>query len=302
MPTMDQRSYVAGNFMLVLDGKELGFLKSVDGGAVTAEVISEPGGSGAFIRKHLGPIRYEEFCVQLGLSMDRTIYDWIAATWQMDFKRKNGSIIAADYNQEAKGKREFSDALISEVTIPRMDGSDKDPVYLTIKIQPERIQQGKASGKVSAGIASKQAQKTWLPSNFKLQIDGLDCSKVNKVDSFTVKVGSVTDDIGDARDYAREPGKLEFPNLKISLSEVSAQSWIDWHEDFVIKGNNGEAQEKSGSLTFLSPNQKMEMATIKFSNLGIFKLGPEKSEAHGEQIKRMTAELYCERMEFQIAK
>ena len=40
---MPARSYVAGNFQLVLDGVKCGFLKSVDGGAAVAEVISESG-------------------------------------------------------------------------------------------------------------------------------------------------------------------------------------------------------------------------------------------------------------------
>ena len=39
---MPVRSYVAGSFMLVLDGVKCGFVKSIDGGAVTAEVVTEP--------------------------------------------------------------------------------------------------------------------------------------------------------------------------------------------------------------------------------------------------------------------
>jgi hypothetical protein len=35
-----QRSYVGGNFALNLDGVKEGFLKSVDGGAISAEVSS----------------------------------------------------------------------------------------------------------------------------------------------------------------------------------------------------------------------------------------------------------------------
>jgi hypothetical protein len=51
---MPARSYVAGNFQLVLDGVKCGFLKSVDGGAAVAEVISESVGSSCFAKKHLG--------------------------------------------------------------------------------------------------------------------------------------------------------------------------------------------------------------------------------------------------------
>ena len=107
------------------------------------------------------------------------------------------------------------------------------------------------------------------------------------------------DNVGHARDVQSKPGRLDFPNLKISLFEASAQTWIDWHDDFVIKGNNGESSEKNGSLTFLSPNRTTELGRIDFFNLGIFKLAFDESDAAPDAIKRVAAELYCERMDFQ---
>jgi len=178
-----------------------------------------------------------------------------------------------------------------------MDGSSKEPAYLSVKFSPEYMRYKKASGKLS-GSLGKGAQKKWLPANFRLEIDGLDCTKVNKVDSFSVKQSVQTDQIGDARDYLREPGKLEFPNLRITLAGSGAQTWVDWHDDFVIKGNCGDAQEKSGSLTFLAPDLKHELARVEFNHLGIFRLAPEKPEPQPDNISRLVAELYCERMEF----
>jgi len=124
--------------------------------------------------------------------------------------------------------------------------------------------------------------------------------KVSKIDSFTVKRAAVSDDIGNARDYAKEPGKLVFPNIKVTLAESAAQSWIDWHESFVVKGNNDENAEKNGTLTLFSPNQQMVLARIRFFNMGIFSIGGDKSEANADQIKRVTAELYVEKMEFEV--
>jgi len=40
-----QRSFAAGNFLLRLDDVDAGFVKSIDGGAIHADVISEPAGS-----------------------------------------------------------------------------------------------------------------------------------------------------------------------------------------------------------------------------------------------------------------
>lgn len=105
----------------------------------------------------------------------------------------------------------------------------------------------------------------WLASNFRLEIDGLDCTKVNAIDSFTVKQKAVLDTIGDARDFVKEPGRLEFPNLTITMAEVAASSWQAWFEDFVINGVNDEQHEKNGALIFLSPNRQTELGRVNFS-------------------------------------
>jgi phage tail-like protein len=294
----ENRSYVAGNYHLVLDGVKCGFLKSVDGGAISAEVINEPAGPSYFVKKHIGQPKYQDFTLQVGFSMSKPIYDWIAESWRMNYQRKNGSVIVMDYTLTPKSERQFMQALITETTIPAMDGSSKEPAYMTVKFSPEIIRNVAASGnKAEYGEYGKNEQKVFLPSSFKLEIDGLDCSKVTKIDSFTVKQSVVSDDIGDARDSAKEPGKLEFPNLKITISEVIAESWIAWHKDFVIEGNNDESREKNGMLTLLSPNGQKALARIKFYNLGIFTLQPEKAEANADQIKKVEVELYVERME-----
>lgn len=289
------RSYVSGNFFLQLEGIKAGFLKAVDGGNITAEVVEEPVGSTYYAQKHIGNPKYEDLSLQLGLGMNKAVYSWISAQWTGQAQRKSGAVIAADFKGDAQSQREFFDALITEVGIPACDASSKEAGYLTLNLTPEYTRDVKASGTFAV---AKSEQKLWLPSNFKLEIDGLDCTRVNKIDAFTVKQTVVTDDIGDSRDYEREPGRVEFPNLKVTFAEVSAQSWISWHKDFLIDGNSGQEQEKNGRLVFLSPTLTEELLEIKFFNLGIFSLKQEKAESNSDAIKRMVAELYCERMEF----
>jgi hypothetical protein len=294
---MADRSYVAGNFMFELQGVKCGFIKSVEGGAISAEVINESVGPDYFVKKHIGQPKYEDFTMQIGFSMTKAVYEWIQASWKQNYMRKDGAIIAADFNLNAKSQRDFFHALITETTVPACDGSSKDPAYMTLKFAPEYTRYKKASGKVQGEINSLN-QKMWLPSNFRLEIAGLDCTRVNKIEALTIKQTAVTDDIGDARDMAKEPGKLEFPPLKLELAEVTAQSWMDYFDTFVIKGNNEETQEKNGSLIFLSSNREKELARLNFFNMGIYKLTPAKSEANDDKIKRISVELYCERIEF----
>ena len=146
---MPARSYVAGNFQLVLDGVKTGFLKSMDGGTIVAEVVSEAVGSSHFSKKHLGRVSYSPFIVEFGLSMTNDLYEWINASWTGKAMSKDGAVILADHNLVAVDQREFSSALITEVGIPAMDGASKDAAYFTLKFAPEYTRTTKASGKVT---------------------------------------------------------------------------------------------------------------------------------------------------------
>ena len=59
------RSYVAGNFQLVLDGVKTGFLKSLDGGAAVGEVVSSRWARHIF-RRSISGKSATPFVVQFG--------------------------------------------------------------------------------------------------------------------------------------------------------------------------------------------------------------------------------------------
>ena len=292
-----QRGYATGNFVLMLGTTSCGLVKNVSGGGAVAEVISEAGPD-YFTRKNLGAVRYEDIHFDVGLSADKALWEWVAKSWEAKYERKDGSIAVCNYNMEVQSQREFHHALLTETTFPALDAASKDAGYVKLTLSPEAVTVQKGSGKLSANYA--KASNVFMPRNFRLQIDGLDCTKVSRIDSFTVKQTVAIDEVGELRSYEKEPGKIEFPNLRITLAEVAAGSWRDWMKKFVIDGNNGPESEKGGTLTFLSPNAKTDLATIAFSHLGIFRLYEDALAGGSEGIHRVTAELYCEEMKIQI--
>ena len=281
-------------FALELGGSSMGFLNSVDGGGVFADVTNVILGSDLIARKHLGPAKYEEFAIQFGFSMAPALYDWIAKSWTDAPERKNGSVIATDNKLRSQTQRDFFNALITETTIPTLDASAKEASSLTLKFASELISAKKSSG---SAIAKPAKEKQFLSANFRLEIAGLDCTRVSRIESFTVKRSAFTVSSGGGGPHLL-PGRLDIPNLEISLSEAGAQDWLNWADDFIVKGNNGSTNEKTGSLTLLAPNLKTELARVSFFNLGICRLSPEKTGANA--IRRIKAELYCEHMEFKV--
>lgn len=289
------RTYTAGRFALELDGKFVGWLDSVEGGDAVGEVVVQKVAGVPIQKKHIANVKYEDFTITCGLAAGKELFQWISDTMAGKLGRKNGSIIAADYNYKAIETVEFYNALITEIAFPALDASSKEPAKMTIKFAPEHTRRTKGGSTLPpAGLGVKQ--KAWLCSNFKLDIAGLDCTRVSKIEALVVKQVVQADAVGVTRDPIKVPAHLEFPNLVFATSEDRADDLVAWYTDFIVNGKPLEANEKSGSLTFESPDLKAALLTINFRNLGVFKCAPEKMEAGAEGIRRIKAEMYCEQM------
>jgi hypothetical protein len=81
------------------------------------------------------------------------------------------------------------------------------------------------------------------------------------------------------------------------VAENAAAPLYDWHEDFVIKGNNGQQKEKTATLEFLTADLSSALFTLQFSGVGIFRLESE-AQANVDAIRKVRAGLYCEEIRF----
>jgi hypothetical protein len=288
------RGFPTGHFALRLrtnNTSEITVLSSSDGGSVYADVDSVFEIGLHFARKHLGSPKYEPFAIPIGVAASQGLFDWVAGSWGPNPEKKDGAVLGVDANFNIKSEVEFSRALVVETEIPALDAASKEAGYLTVRFQPQLIQAKPGAGKLSLMLAK---QKLWRTSNFRLQIDDLNCTKVSKIDAFTVtrRVTTVSSGSGGT---VLVPDKIEFPNLKITLSKISAQTWYDWHESFVVNGNNSDTFERNGTISFLSSDLKKELTRIELHHLGIIRVASDPRDG-GSQIARVTAELYCEEM------
>jgi phage tail-like protein len=291
------RPFAAGRPILELDGVVCGALQSAAGGAIAADVVTVRG-QGFFDEKHLGQVMFEDLELQLGLSLDRSVYDWISASWLGKASRRDGTILATDFAGKAVSEREFFRGLLTAVTLPALDAASKDAAYLSLKISPEYTRFRRASGGAVKLPGGKQ--KEWLASRFRLDIDGLDTGRVSKVDALSVTQAVVRDQPGETRGSEKLAGRLEFPNLRVTVAASDADTWTAWFDDFVVRGNDDASRERNGKLTFLAADGKTPLAEVSLFSLGIFRLEPEAQEAGADTIARIVADLYCERMELAV--
>jgi hypothetical protein len=293
------RAYTGGRFVLELNGVVAGWLQSVKGGDARGDVVVEAlGGAGSYPKKHLAQLSYGEIEMSLSLPLSELLADWIGSTLAGSLNRMDGAILALDPQYKEMWRREFSSALITEVQFPPLDGANKDPAYLTIKLQPEYTSRAKGSGAMFR--ANTLASKRWLSSNFRLSLGGLDCSRVRKIDALTIKRQMLDEEPFVSRGYSKVPGNFEVSDLVVTLPEAYAQDFVDWHEDFLIKGNCSDEDELTGRLEFLAPNQMDVLGTVELANVGIFAISDEASSGNAGSIRTIKAELYVEKVSFEI--
>lgn len=293
----DARSYAAAKYALELDGVAAGWIHSFEGGNVRGVVSEIPLASNPLVKKHLGNVRYEPVTIVCGTG-NKGVLDWIRSFLSGEFQRKNGALVFADQNYKIVERLEFQDALITEVGIPAMDGAAaKEPFRLTVKFAPEFTRLLAGSGKqVNQPADTKQAT---LSSNFRLRIKGLedDCKYTQRVEPLTIRRKTPTESYGEVRVAQIEPGKIGYSNLVFTVPGAHAGSIMKWQEDFVIRGNNGDAQERPGVLELLSPNLLAVLFTLNFGNLGIITAAPLPAATGADAVRKVKVEMYFERMD-----
>jgi phage tail-like protein len=302
----NNRGYGVGKYGIELKSVLAGWVKEIDGGHATAEVVSEKIGADHLAHKHLGPLKYEEISMKCGAAMSNGLYAWIQTGFNQTSNaqgREDGAIVYADYDNNETSRLNWTQGIITEFGMPALDASSKDAALMTIKFQPETTRKliG-GGGKISFPSDAAKAKK-WLPSNFKIRIDGCEtgCRWVNKVEALSIKQKVTDNAVGELRDSEKVPTSVEVPNLVLTLSESHSDEFYKWHEDFVIKGNNQDDKERGGQLDYISSNLTEVLFTLQFLHLGVFKVGPDKVEAGGEPVRRVKVEMYCEDIKFDYA-
>ena len=163
--------------------------------------------------------------------------------------RKNGAIVAADFYYNERARREFTSAMIKELTFPKLDAQDKNAAYMTSRSRSRTSCSSKGDGKKlgrRAGLRRARSCGPRATSGFAL--DGFEqaCRRVTKIDSFTIKqnVARVPRRAA-ARRRSRRPSQIEFPNIAFYVPEADAQPFI---EHFNKRAVIGEREQRGRSV------------------------------------------------------
>lgn len=295
----EQRTYTGGRFALDINGENAGFLKKFDGLAMEADIVANDLGPDNVQKKHVANIKWTPGKATIGIGMGNECYQWIKAAFDKGYVTKSGALTSADFNYKAMSVQEFSNALITSLTVPKCDAASKDAAYFDLEFEAEQVRWKKGGGEDIRGKVGPK-QKAWLCSNFRLEMGGLPTDRVSTVDSFTWKCAVAADQVGIFREPTKHPAKVTVPDLKFSISMADYQAWADAAKKWFVDGQHLEENELTGRLVFLNPNMKDEIGEIELLNCGFKKFSKDPSEANSEKIARFNVEMYVEKMVFKL--
>src|SRR5262249_3785351 len=141
-------------------------------------------------KKNVAKVSWTTGKVSVGIGMGFGMYQWIRASFDKAYQMRAGILKAGDFNYKCMSQLEFTDALITSVTVPALDGASKDAAYFDVEFQPTDVKWSKGDGSDIRGKVGPK-QKAWLCSNFAVEIGNLPCKRVAKVDTFTWKCSVV---------------------------------------------------------------------------------------------------------------
>lgn len=293
-----QRTYTSGHFSLELDGTEAGMLNTVDGGNFKSEAIGEQVGGENLVTRYPGRQKFEDITFQVGSAMSTGFWAWVKDSIDGKPSRRNGAIVARDFDGNERTRRTFLDALISEVQFPELDLNSKTPLLLTVKIAPEQLSyKAKDAAKEQTGPGDVRTQKKSVPRNFGFQMEGFDSAatrRVVKIDAFSVKQQVIDNPVGGQLYARKEVGRIEFPTLTLRVPEAYVAPWVSWWEKFVGEGEHVQKNERTGSISLLSSNNGETLLTLSLYGVGITGVSFDKHEAGADGIRNAKVELYVE--------
>jgi phage tail-like protein len=301
MPVNDStRAYAAAHFALELDGltDQQSTIRSIEGGGVKLDVMTYQQG-GLYDRwRQLGKPKYDDIKIQIAATTSIPMYTWIEAFFSGTPDRRNGAIVAGDFYYNERARREFSAALITELSFPKLDAADKSAAYFGLNVAVEDIQYKPGTG-TKLTVSLPRTQNLWTCCNFHFELEGFNTDRVSKIDGFTIKHNVVEYHAGGRLAPTKTPSAVEFPNLSFYVPEADSQQFADYitNQNQLATMNQVRSSPLHGRIVALD-NKGRELFYVTFMGADLLGITPDASNSSSEEIKQVKIDMYTEKMDF----
>ena len=254
----------------------------LSGGSLAATVAETRLADGS-VKKQVRGATLEPLNFEVGLGSP--VQGWLKSELQGAATFNDGAVYGGFVPPQQE--LDFSRAALNTVTVPLLDVSSAAPARLRVTITPQSVTQGIQRGSVYSISIARTRAIPWTSADFRFTMGNLETRRTTRIEPFTITPTS-----------AGQPG---ISNLPVTFSVDAANpatNWLAWYDDFVVKGNSGDTNEKTFTLelglglNFAGPARML----LTGFGVGIVALRALPVPA-GSNIQLLQAELYVEHME-----
>jgi hypothetical protein len=262
--------YATSGLYFELEGDVVARLHAAGGGNGAAAIVLDT--SSGHTDKRVSAITYGDIAFQV----DPGNLEQALETWLQDFTSssgvpalRSGALLITDSSLRVRERLEFLDAAIVEVRLPAVDAASREAAFMTVRIRPARTTYRAGT---SNAISSPRSNRTATTSEFAVELRPRRTERVAQASGLTLRRSVTSSDPqgGGAPDVR---GALEVSDLRLAIATSDRDDWVRWYEEFLVRGQNGENHELSGSLTLLTRNLRDEILRIELAGVGLRSLG-----------------------------
>jgi hypothetical protein len=185
------------------------------------------------------------------------LLDWIRDFVNATPSRRSGYVFSISPRDEPTSQTFFSRAAVAEVALPALDVTSRDPLLVTLRFRAEKLEPQPLAGTVPLPRRDYDgATRKWPASGFRLRIDGVEATRVTRVEELVFRQSPTTAPI--------------LPKLVVTLAESDAGALSQWHDAIVGKRQNGGP--RIATLELLGADRGRPYMTLRFDGVVITKM------------------------------
>ena len=219
-----------GDFALYLDGVYAAPLASVDGCTPSLEVIDFREGDGS-VSKIPGRASYGACVVELGLNMSASLRTFLASSLALEAESADMAIVR-DVGGGPDARLDLTGVALQKLTLPELDASSDEPVYLRLELRPEGVQQSNAASTAAGDLDLDPIE----PETLGLAIAGITSAQPANVGQLDITVQLAEFRNGAGGDVSLLPTAVKLPDPAVTYpaSAGAAIAAVNgWLEGFV---------------------------------------------------------------------
>jgi len=276
------RDPLLGTWALMIDGAYAGPVASVDGCSLTAEVVQERPGPDNVAKKNSGNPGPAPCSIEVGLGMSQAFHMLLKRSMANPESPRNMQLVRVDGKPYGL---DLLNAVITALSLPKLDAADKNPAFMTISLAPEALRYAPAPSVPKQAIVTPA--RGFVPATLSAQLDGARVDATS-IGPWKVELPKRGDSIGSVRDGMGQPTPGEIGNVALRVPEPRIATLDGFMRSFLIDGKTADTDERT---LVVSLGDVKSAVDLTFEHTGLVK-GDLAPRADGAR----SYELYAERV------